>query len=290
MNRVSVGRDQDVAGFDPRLRGGTVLVDRFDDEVIFAVAVRGIIDGFGIDHAEFQAVVSHLSDGLTNHSLGDLGDDVDGNREGDILRLLAHSGVQSDHLAVDVDQRAARIAGIDRGVRLDNARVGKILVHFERTIGPANDAARHGAAVSVRIADRVDVFGKLNAVGTSHANLLQRLLRLNLQDRQIGGDVVAHQLHVAITFAVRSDYFKLEQPLHHVVISQDIPSFVDDDSRSHAVKNVVMSAASRRSWTRLILLFALNAHDRLANLVDDIHETRSLRARPTLLRRLFLGG
>ena len=75
-----------------------------------------------------------------------------------------------------------------------------------------------------------------------------------------------------------------------MVISQDIPSFVDDDSRSHAVKNVVMSAASRRSWTRLILLFALNAHDRLADLVYDVYETRSFRARPTLLRRLLLGA
>ena len=38
------------------------------------------------------------------------------------LGIRGGEGRDADHLAVDVDERATRVAGIDRGARLDRAR------------------------------------------------------------------------------------------------------------------------------------------------------------------------
>ena len=47
----------------------------------------------------------------------------DRNREADALGTLPHRHVDADHLAVDVHQRPARVAGIDAGIGLDQVLV-----------------------------------------------------------------------------------------------------------------------------------------------------------------------
>ena len=42
--------------------------------------------------------------------------------EGDALGAVAQGDVDADQLAVDVEQRAARVAGVDAGVGLDQVR------------------------------------------------------------------------------------------------------------------------------------------------------------------------
>ena len=54
-------------------------------------------------------------DGLLHDGLGD----VDGDREADALRPSGDGGVDADHVAVASTSGAAGVAGIDRGVGLD---------------------------------------------------------------------------------------------------------------------------------------------------------------------------
>ena len=53
----------------------------------------------------------------------DLQDLVHGNREADALGADAHGHVDTDHFAVDVQQRPAGVPWIDAGVRLDQVVV-----------------------------------------------------------------------------------------------------------------------------------------------------------------------
>src|SRR5262249_3434748 len=53
---------------------------------------------------------------------------VHGNGEADALGAGADGHVDADHFAVNVQQRAARIAGVDAGVGLDQLLVGDLLV------------------------------------------------------------------------------------------------------------------------------------------------------------------
>ena len=93
-----------------------------------------------------RALVLELSDdGL--HGVG-------GNGEGDADRAAGRRedrGVDADHIAVDVEGRAAGIALVDRRVDLDEVviRAGADVAAARR-----DDAGRHGAAEAERIADR----------------------------------------------------------------------------------------------------------------------------------------
>ena len=60
-------------------------------------------------------------------------------------------GVDADHVAVDVEGRAAGIAAVDRRVDLDEVVIG---AGADVAAARRDDAGRHGAAEAERIADR----------------------------------------------------------------------------------------------------------------------------------------
>src|SRR5205823_12449118 len=65
-----------------------------------------------------------IGDQVLHHALRP----VDGDGEADALRLPVDGGVDADQLALDVEQRATRVPGVDRGVGLDEVGVGPVLV------------------------------------------------------------------------------------------------------------------------------------------------------------------
>ena len=84
--------------------------------------------------------------------LHDPGREVGRNRESDALRPAVERGVDADEVTVRVDQRAARVAGVDRGVRLH-----EVLDRVQAEVvapGRADDALRDRLAEAIRIADR----------------------------------------------------------------------------------------------------------------------------------------
>ena len=87
---------------------------------------------------------------------------VDGNREADSLRGQDNRRVDADYLAARVDQRSAGVAGIQRGVGLDNVVDQSARSRSERSSKRTHHARGNGALEAVRISNR---YGEL-----THAN------------------------------------------------------------------------------------------------------------------------
>ena len=66
----------------------------------------------------------------------------------------ANGHVDADHVAVDVQQRAARVAGVDAGVGLDQVVVVLGVAHLHGAVQRADDAARDRMFVAVGVAHR----------------------------------------------------------------------------------------------------------------------------------------
>ena len=77
---------------------------------------------------------------------------VDRNGEADRVRARVDRGVDADHLAREVEQRAARVAGVDGGVGLDEVVVAA-LRRCCAVLG-AHDAGGHGVLEAEGVADR----------------------------------------------------------------------------------------------------------------------------------------
>src|SRR4029079_18338639 len=87
-------------------------------------------------------------------------------------------GVDGDELAVEVNQRAARIAGVDRRVSLAD---GERVAQAQRPLGGADDAAGHGLAKTERVTDRNDIVADLELAAVAKRQCRQ-VLRADLQD------------------------------------------------------------------------------------------------------------
>ena len=119
---------------------------------------------YGFVDAQVAADHAAVGDELLHHAA----DEVDGNREAEAFGHVLIAGraddgrVDADELAARVDERAARVAGVDRGVRLDEVleRRDAELTAARR----ADDAHRHGLTQAQRVADREDDLADLERV------------------------------------------------------------------------------------------------------------------------------
>ena len=94
----------------------------------------------------------------------DLFDIVDGNGEADALAARIDGGVDADHLAAEVEERPAAVAGIDRGVGLDEVVVG---ARADGAAFGADDSEGDRVAEAERIADGDHVFADAERVARS---------------------------------------------------------------------------------------------------------------------------
>ena len=99
-------------------------------------------------------------------------------------------GVDADQLASRVDQRAARIAGVDRGVGLD-----EVLVAFDAETAAAkraDDPGGHRLAEAERIADRDHQVADLKASGVAE-RYGDEVRGIELEQRDVGFRVAADE-------------------------------------------------------------------------------------------------
>ena len=149
----------DIAGLDAGGLGRALFVDAGDQR-----AVRRL------DIQAFGDVVGHLLDAHAEPAaprfaeLAKLVDDRDrglrGHREADADRAAGGRDdrrIDADHLAVEIEQRAAGIAAIDGGVGLDVVVIG---TGIDVAVARRHDAGRDGAAEAERIADRHHPFAE----------------------------------------------------------------------------------------------------------------------------------
>jgi hypothetical protein len=82
--------------------------------------------------------------------------------------------VDADQLAVNVQQRATGVAGVDAGVGLDEGLVGHLLVEGDVAVDGADDADGDGVLVAVGVADGDDRLADLHVAGGAQGHGGQR--------------------------------------------------------------------------------------------------------------------
>src|SRR6185503_881695 len=125
---MAVELDDDVAGDDARILGRPVLHDVCDQGAVGIAQTErlGDVRGYLLDqHAEPAA-----GDLTLLLELGEqLGGEVDRDSEADADAAAAAAedgGVDADDLALEVDERTARVAGVDGDVGLDELVVARL--------------------------------------------------------------------------------------------------------------------------------------------------------------------
>ena len=155
-------------------------------------------------------------------------DTVDGNRKGDVVGTGFFGGVQSDHLARDVQQRPPAGTGVRGGVGLDHVREERVIALGAAPDG-ADDALRHGQAHAERVAHGHDAFADQQAFAPAKAEGLEAAVGVDLQDRQVvllvHGDDAGGELAAALE-AHRQVPALPEQ----VRVGQDVPGRVQDQA------------------------------------------------------------
>src|SRR6516165_5184063 len=153
FDRVAIDRGDHVTGHDAGLSGRTVRLRVGDERTVgcLETEIVGDFGGDGLDlHADPAAadlaVVLELSNDRLHRRSGD--------GEGDAYRAARggeDGGIDADHVAVDVEGRAAGIAFVDRRIDLNEVVVG---AGPDITATGRDDTGGHRAAEAERIADR----------------------------------------------------------------------------------------------------------------------------------------
>src|SRR5690349_14479431 len=153
---LAVGLEDDVLGLEARLGRRRVRHDLGDDRAARGRQVEGLgqlgRDVLAAD-ADAPAHYRAVRDDLVHHVARQLGRDGEAQADvaGDAALRVEAGGVDADQLALEVHQRAAGVARVDRGVGLDEVLVAAAEAG---AAGGADDAGGHGLAEAERVADR----------------------------------------------------------------------------------------------------------------------------------------
>ena len=166
--------------------------------------------------------------------------EIRGNREADshvATGFAEDRAVDADHLAVDVQQRAARIAGIDRGIRLNEVIVRALADHA--ALG-ADDACRHGLLETEGIADRHHPIADTQVPRIPELQGRNLSLRLYLHQRDIGLRIGAENLGLVLMLSRRKLHEDLVGMFDHVVVGDDQAVGADGESGPEAALFVAL--------------------------------------------------
>ena len=184
----------------------------------------------------------------------------------------------ADHAATAVDQRAARVARVDRRVGLDHVLDREAVGSLDLPLERAHDSRRDGAVEAERVSDRDHRVADPHVRGVAQCQRLERLLvGVDLEQRDVRGGVTADDLGV-VGLVVQVDRH-LRGALDDVGVGDDVAAVVDHEAGSRRRPSL---ALRKEIEGRLRSLNHLRAHEcdaRPVLLVDlmDAHAGTSLR-------------
>ena len=155
--------------------------------------------------------------------------------ESDIFGVSLHRHGNSDHFAQDIQPRAARAAGIDTGVALDQVLQPQSL-HVQQFRGAsacAEDARRTGETQAVRMPDGNHGFADQEIIGRGQANGVKRPADIDFQQRQVVFGNLGHEFG-RIRFGVRQDNLVVDHLCRGVGVRKDVSRRVNHEPTSHA--------------------------------------------------------
>ncbi len=182
-------------------------------------------------------------------------------------------GVDADHFAFEIEQRAARVAAIDGGVGLDVVVIG---AGIDVAVARRHDAGGDRAAQAERVADGDDPFAEAKRIGVAELHRLERLGRLDPQHCQIGLLILADNLGLEPR-AVGQDHVDLVGFGDHVVVGDDDAGRIDDEAGTERTD------PARRAIGGLLIVATLSAAV-LEEFLEELLERRTRRQIRRLLR------
>src|SRR5512141_1666764 len=242
-------RDDHVAGTDPRLlrRAARRHVGHQRPAPAGNPQVLGRLGGEPLD-VDPEPSARHLP--LVLQLLKDRLGELDRRGEPDPLSALDDRRVDPDDIALQVEEGAARVPGVDRGVGLDEVVVRPGA--DDPSLG-ADDPRRHGVAKPERVADRKDPFPHLEPVGVAQGHVGKLLLRVDLDQGDVDLRVGPDDLRLE-HLLVEEGHRHLVGLFHHVVVREDVAVRRDDEPgterlalllRRHAAEVVVEELVER---------------------------------------------
>ncbi len=196
--RLAVDPDDQVAGAEAGVGGRAVLDDL---DYLDPIGLAGL---GGEARRQRSRAAGDADVGAPHSALADqFGDDpprrgVD--RDGEAEADAGDGGVDADHAGESVAERAAGVAGIERGIGLDHvldqAR-GRAGAGRERAAERGDDAGRDRAAEPVRAADRDDELADPEALGVAEGGRDQ-VAALDAKDGEVGEGVGSDHLEAEL--------------------------------------------------------------------------------------------
>ncbi len=191
-----------------------------------------------------------MDDGARAQIRQELLGDVDGNGEiqADAPALVADDAARNAHDgSVEVDERPAAAAGIDRRVGLEELDSRSV----EAAPLGAENPGRDGVMKAQWIADRDDVIAHVQAIGVAERSWAKTRGIGNPQQREVGVWVGANDRRVQVV-AVRRSHVDQRCALHHVRVGQNQPCGIDHDARSESFLNGPEQVLPRRLGRRAV--------------------------------------
>src|SRR5215469_9120496 len=151
---------------------------------------------------------------LLDHAAGQI------NRDGEADAIVGagsrvDEGVDSDHLAVGIEQRSTRVAWVNRGIGLN---VVVIVATKNLTLG-AHYAGSDRHAYVKRISDRDDPIADFSFVRISERRTRQCILRLDLDKGEVGFLILADDLRAEFPLVAEGN-LDLVGGANHVIVGQ----------------------------------------------------------------------
>src|ERR1035437_553513 len=259
--RRAVDVQDDVTLFQASLLGRAVGGHVADQRAAHFRFMEGLGDGgrhFLSHHA--QVCAGHLTvvDDLLHHIARHT------HRDGKTDALIAFrsmgqdGGVDADQLAAVIDQRAARVAGVDRRIGLN-----EVFVVFDAQIGAAGSADdAHGDSFTHAkgIADGEHVVAHLHLIGIANGDRIQGA-GVHLEYGNVGLRIGAYHAGFILVLVVH-DHGHGGGVIHHVVVGQNVAIRADDHARAKALFLLLARHAELSAAVTLITAKELAEHRR----------------------------
>jgi len=212
------------------------------------------------DRARAEPDERVLDDALCDQLRRDILDGVDRNREADAdvaaaaVRRL-DLGIDANDPAARVQQRAARVAMVQRGIRLDHIVDRSAVRSEDAPLERTHDAGRDRAVLAERISDGDDGVADPHRIRVAEIERCQRArLRLHLQDGDIGGRIATYDLRRQ-ALIVRKAHLHALRALNDVVVRDDVPGLVDHEAGAQRLLRLRRRAAESEGVEEGIRLY-----------------------------------
>src|SRR5260221_3976757 len=236
LDVASVHREDDVAGLDPRLVGGTPGFPGAHQSALRLLQSEGI--GQFLAHALYGDPEPPAADLAVLLQIGlDLHRDFDGDRERQ-SHLAAPAAVElrvdAEHLARHVEKRPAGVARIDGDVGLDERHVGLV---GQRARFGRDDARGHGVLEAERRTDRGDPLADAGFRRVPDPDR-REIFRVDLDQGDVGAAVHADDLRLefAIVGGLHRDFVRV---IDDVRVRQNITVRPHHEARADPFANRV---------------------------------------------------